>query len=59
MFNPMRFLSEICERPKDEKPLMLIVTGYPAPGATYSAHAASEKPLDRTSDFRGRGGRRI
>ncbi|MEQ8405349.1 MAG: nitroreductase family protein [Oceanicaulis sp.] len=50
--NPMSFLTEICERPKDEKPVMLIVTGYPAEGATYPAHAASKKPLSRISDFR-------
>ncbi len=50
--NPMGFLTEICERPKDEKPVMLIVTGYPALGATYPAHAASKKPLERICDFR-------
>lgn len=50
--NPMSFLTEICERPSDEKPVMLIVTGYPADGATYPAHAAEKKPLDRISDFR-------
>jgi nitroreductase len=50
--NPMSFLTEICERPSDEKPVMLIVAGYPAAGATYPAHAASKKPLDRICDFR-------
>ena len=50
--NPMSFLSEICERPSDEKPVMLIVTGYPADGATYPAHAARKKPLERICDFR-------
>jgi nitroreductase len=50
--NPMGFLSEICERPASEKPVMLIVAGYPADGATYPAHASSKKPLDRISDFR-------
>jgi nitroreductase len=50
--NPMSFLTEICERPSDEKPVMLIVTGYPADGATYPAHAADKKPLDRICDFR-------
>jgi iodotyrosine deiodinase len=28
--NPMGFLTRICERPPNEKPVMLIVTGYPA-----------------------------
>ncbi len=50
--NPMSFLTQICERPSDEKPVMLIVTGYPADDATYPAHAASKKPLDRICDFR-------
>ena len=50
--NPMGFLSEICERPPSEKPVMLIVTGYPAQEATYPAHAADKKPLDRICDFR-------
>jgi nitroreductase len=50
--NPMGFLSEICERPASEKPVMLIVAGYPADGATYPAHAASKKPLAQISDFR-------
>ncbi len=50
--NPMSFLTQICERPADEKPVMLIVTGYPIEHATYPAHAASKKPLDQISDFR-------
>ncbi len=29
----MRFLSEILERPKNEKPFLLIPVGYPAPDA--------------------------
>ena len=50
--NPMGFLTEICQRPRDEKPVMLIITGYPADDATYPAHAAEKKPLDRICDFR-------
>lgn len=50
--NPMSFLSQICERPSDEKPVMLIVTGYPIENATYPAHAASKKSLEQISDFR-------
>lgn len=44
--NPMKFLSDICGRPADEKPMMLIVTGKPAAGAVYPAAAARKKPLD-------------
>lgn len=50
--NPMSFLTEICQRPSDEKPVMLIVTGYPADGATYPAHASKKKSLRQISDFR-------
>jgi iodotyrosine deiodinase len=31
---PMGFLNEICGRPENEKPLVLVVTGYPAADAT-------------------------
>lgn len=31
--SPMRFLSEVLERPANERAVMLIVTGYPAPDA--------------------------
>ena len=50
--NPMGFLTELCERPAEEKPVMLIVTGYPATRATYPTHAADKKPLERICDFR-------
>ena len=44
--NPMRFLNEVCERPTDEKPFMLIVGGYPAADATVPQHALIKKSLD-------------
>ena len=31
--NPMRFLNEICERPQEERPYLLMPVGYPADGA--------------------------
>jgi len=43
---PMSFLTEICRRPKDEKPFLLLVVGYPANGATIPAHALEKKPLE-------------
>ena len=49
--NPMTFMSEICGRPKDEKPFMLIVAGYPADGATVPEHALIKKPLSDICDF--------
>ena len=32
--SPMGFLNEICGRPDNEKPMILLVAGYPADGAT-------------------------
>lgn len=32
--SPMKFLNQILQRPSNEKPFMLIVTGYPSPDAT-------------------------
>jgi iodotyrosine deiodinase len=31
--SPMRFLNEVCERPPEERPYVVIPVGYPAPGA--------------------------
>ena len=49
--SPMGFLREICGRPADEKPLMLIVAGHPAPGATVPVHATRKKPLDQIASW--------
>ena len=35
--SPMRFLSEVLERPPHEKPFLLVPVGYPAPGCTVPA----------------------
>jgi len=51
--NPMGFLTELCGRPENEKPVMLIVTGYPAEGATVPLHALDKKPLDQICGFVG------
>ena len=42
--NPMRFLSEILERKKNEKPFLLIPVGYPAPDAKVPD--IRKKPLE-------------
>lgn len=42
--SPMGFLSEILERPKNERPFLLIPVGYPAPDA--EAPVLEKKPLD-------------
>ncbi|MDP3403232.1 MAG: nitroreductase family protein [Brevundimonas sp.] len=43
---PMSFLSEICGRPADEKPFLLLVAGHPAEDATVPVAALDKKPLD-------------
>jgi hypothetical protein len=48
----MGFLTEICERPASEKPMMLIVCGYPQEGAQVPLHALQKKALSEISDFR-------
>jgi iodotyrosine deiodinase len=49
--NPMGFLTELCGRPENEKPVMLIVVGYPANGARVPLHAIHKKPLDQICGF--------
>ncbi len=49
--SPMGFLNEICTRPPDEKPYILLVTGYPAADATVPAHATTRKPLEQVASF--------
>lgn len=48
---PMAFLSEICGRPADEKPFLLLVAGYPAENATVPTAALDKKPLSAISDW--------
>lgn len=48
---PMTFLHDLCDRPKSEKPYLLLVVGYPAEGATVPLHALKKKPLDQISSF--------
>lgn len=43
---PMGFLADLCGRPPDEKPFLLLVAGHPAPGATVPIAALDKKPLD-------------
>ena len=48
---PMGFLNEICGRPADEKPYILLVTGYPAADAQIPLHATEKKPLRDIATF--------
>jgi iodotyrosine deiodinase len=49
--NPMKFLNAICERPADEKTVMIMVVGKPAKGATTPVHATIKKPLNAISTW--------
>lgn len=49
--SPMGFLREICGRPDHEKPLMIVVAGLPAEGATIPAKALDKKPLSKIASW--------
>ena len=49
--NPMKFLNRICRRPADDKPMMIIVAGHPAPDATIPAYALNKKPLEQIASW--------
>lgn len=49
--SPMGFLNEICGRPAQEKPYILLVTGYPADNAHIPRHATEKKPLAEIASF--------
>lgn len=49
--NPMKFLNRICERPPNEKPVMVLVVGLPAADATVPVHATIKKPLEQISSW--------
>lgn len=47
--SPMKFLNKLLDRPKTERPYMLIVTGYPAPDAKVPV--IGKKPLENIATF--------
>ncbi len=49
--SPMAFLQRICGRPAWEKPVMIIVVGHAATGATVPAHALRKKPLEQIASW--------
>ncbi|ABC63199.1 nitroreductase family protein [Erythrobacter litoralis] len=49
--SPMGFLRELCGRPEHEKPLMIVVAGLPAEGATVPIHAIRKKPLSQIASW--------
>lgn len=44
--SPMKFLTDLCDRPASEKPVMILAVGHPAEGATVPAAAMIKKPLE-------------
>jgi hypothetical protein len=46
---PMGFLNELCGRPANEKPMVLLVIGYPAPGCLVPR--IGKKPLEEVAVF--------
>jgi len=49
--SPMGFLRELCGRPADEKPYMIVVTGHPSADAVVPLHALKKKPLEQISSW--------
>lgn len=48
---PMQFLTQVCNRPENERPYMLLVVGYPAEDATIPHHSTIKKPLEDIATF--------
>lgn len=49
--NPMRFLNEICGRPTRERPMILLVVGYPKPDCRVPVHGGIKKSLAEISTW--------
>ena len=49
--NPMKFLNEVCDRPKNEKATILLVVGYPKVDCQVPVHGGKKKALDEISSW--------
>jgi nitroreductase len=49
--SPMNFLNALCRRPEREKPYILLVVGYPAPGCEVPVAGGRKKPLDEIASW--------
>ena len=49
--NPMGFLTDLLGRPANERPFLILVTGYPAADARVPVHAMNKKPLNEIATF--------
>jgi iodotyrosine deiodinase len=48
----MSFLNRVLDRPKSDKPYILLVVGHPSETATVPVHAKQKKSLQQISSFR-------
>jgi len=51
--NPMSFLNKLCGRPASEKPVILLVVGYPKQGCRVPVHGGIKKPLSAIAQWIG------
>lgn len=49
--SPMGFLNEICGRPENEKPYLLLACGFPADGVKVPVAGGVRRPFAETVDF--------
>ncbi|MCF8177177.1 MAG: nitroreductase family protein [Sulfuritalea sp.] len=49
--SPMGFLNSICGRPEWERPVILVVAGYPKVGCQVPVHGGIKKSLDQISSW--------
>ena len=49
--SPMGFLTELCGRPAHEKPVVLLVVGYPRPGCQVPVAGGIKKPLEAIAQW--------
>lgn len=49
--SPMGFLNQLCGRPDNEKPVILLVVGYPKAGCQVPLHGGIKKPLAQISSW--------
>jgi iodotyrosine deiodinase len=48
---PMRFLNRVCQRPDNERPVMMIFAGHPAADAIIPANVLEKKPLEEIASW--------
>jgi iodotyrosine deiodinase len=49
--SPMSFLNELCQRPANEKPSLLLVVGYPSADCRVPVHGGIKKPLAQIASW--------